>query len=80
MRLTTKLVELNQRVVELEARISLRAQQDALRNGHGLPDTEEESLAAMRKRLSSLRRSCEILARHATSGRPKLDSRQGPIS
>jgi len=69
-KIAIKLAELSQRVVELEAQISLHGRQAAFLEGHGRPQnkTADESVAAMQKRLSSLKRSCQILARHSYQG------------
>ena len=63
-----KLAELSRRVFDLEAQIALQAQRAASLGEHGRPLTAtDQALAAMQKRLSSLKRSCQILARHAST-------------
>jgi hypothetical protein len=58
--IATKLAELSQRSLALEAEIEERRQH----SGRPLAD---QTLAVMQKRLSSLRRSCQILARHLSA-------------
>ena len=60
-----KLVDLTRRVADLEAQIALQGQQAAFLEEHGrLLTAADQAVAAMQKRLSSLKRSCQILARH----------------
>ena len=53
--ITNKLAELSKRIVDLEAQIAAQR--------HGRPI----AAAAMQKRLSSLKRSCQILSRHLSA-------------
>jgi hypothetical protein len=54
-----KLADLTRRISDLEAQIALYGEGDGQGHATGI------AIAAMQKRLSSLRRSCRILARHA---------------
>jgi hypothetical protein len=63
--IATKLAELSQRSLVREAEIEERRQRA------GRPHADE-ALAAMQKRLSSLRRSCQILARHLSTRSPPV--------
>jgi uncharacterized coiled-coil protein SlyX len=66
--IAVKLAELTRRVLDLEAQIALQVQQAAFLEQHGRPLTAaDQAIAAMQKRLSSLKRSCRILARHASA-------------
>jgi hypothetical protein len=60
-----KLAELRCRVLELEAQLDRQARQAAFLAAHGRHRLEaDDALAATRKHLTSLKRSCAILARH----------------
>jgi hypothetical protein len=64
-KIAVKLAELRQRVAELEARARRQRQRAPSPRGAGDPRTPGgETVATLEKRLASLRRSCEILARH----------------
>jgi hypothetical protein len=65
-KLATKLAELTQRVSELEAQVALQGQQAAFLHEHGRSHSApDQTVATMQKRLASLKKSCQILARHA---------------
>lgn len=65
-KIAVKLADLNRRVSDLEAQIALHGHQSAFLEQHGRPHaTGDQTVADLQKRLSSLRRSCQILARHA---------------
>jgi hypothetical protein len=55
-----KFAELTQRAVVLEGQIAERCRCAGRQNA-------DQAIAAMQKRLSSLRRSCQILARHLST-------------
>ena len=59
-----KLADLTRRISDLEAQIALYGEGHS-RDGDGQAHATGVAIAAMQKRLSSLRRSCRILARHA---------------
>jgi hypothetical protein len=64
--IANKLADLILRVSDLEAQIALQGQQAAFLEEHGRSLTAaDQAVAALQKRLSSLQRSCQILARHA---------------
>lgn len=64
--IANKLADLILRVSDLEAQIALQGQQAAFFKEHGRSLTAaDQAIAALQKRLSSLQRSCQILARHA---------------
>ena len=65
--IANKLAELILRVSHLEAQIALQGQQAAffLEDHRRSPAAADQAVAALQKRLSSLQRSCQILARHA---------------
>ena len=64
-KLASKLAELTQRVSELEAQVALQGQQAAFLQEHGRAHpAADQTVVALQKRLSSLKRSCQILARH----------------
>lgn len=65
-KIAVKLADLTQRISDLEARIALQGQRAAFLQEHGRPyPAANQTVAAMQKLLSSLKRSCQILARHA---------------
>ena len=66
--IANKLAELKLRAFDLEAQIAQQAQRAASLGDHGGPlAATDQAIAAMQKRLSSLKRSCQILARHAST-------------
>jgi hypothetical protein len=66
--IANKLAELTRRVLDLENQIALQAQRAGSLGEHGQPLTSsDQALAAMQKRLASLKRSCQILAGHAST-------------
>ena len=65
-KITIKLAELTQRVLDLEAKIALEGQQAAFLQEHGRPHPAvSPTVASTQKLLFSLKRSCQILGRHA---------------
>jgi hypothetical protein len=65
-KIAIKLADLTRQVAELEAQLAIHAGQAAGVQAHGPSNAvADQATAAMQKRLWSLRRSCEILARHA---------------
>jgi hypothetical protein len=62
-KIEVKLADLTRRISDLEAQIALYGEGQS-RDG-GQAHATGVAIAAMQKRLSSLRRSCRILARHA---------------
>jgi len=63
-KIAIKLADLTQRVSDLESQLALQGQQAAFLQEH-VRSPADQNIAAMQKRLSSLKRSCQILARHA---------------
>jgi hypothetical protein len=60
-----KLAELRLRAMDLEAQIALQSRQAAFLGDHGRThEVADKAIAGMEKRLTSLKRSCAILARH----------------
>jgi hypothetical protein len=60
-----KLAELKRRASDLEAQIALQSRQAAFLGDHGRAnDAAGTAIAHMEKRLTSLKRSCAILAKH----------------
>lgn len=64
MKLADKLAELSQRALDLQSQIALHGQRAAFLGEHGQSRKAADEAVAMQKRLTSLRRSCQILARH----------------
>ena len=64
-KIAVKLADLTQRVSDLEAQIALYGQRADLVDEHGRTAPTDAAVTALQKRLSSLKRSCQILARHA---------------
>ena len=63
--IAAKLADLTQRVLDLEAQLASQGQHAPVLEVHGrTSDRPAASVAGMQKRLSSLKRSCEILAQH----------------
>jgi hypothetical protein len=60
-KIEVKLADLTRRISDLEAQIALYGEGQSRDGAHATG----VAIAAMQKRLSSLRRSCQILARHA---------------
>lgn len=64
--IANKLADLLHRASDLEAQIALQDKQAVFLGKHGRSlAPADQAVAAMQKRLSSLKRSCQILARHA---------------
>jgi hypothetical protein len=63
-KIEVKLADLTRRISDLEAQIALYGEGQCS-DGDGQAHAAGIAVAAMQKRLSSLRRSCRILARHA---------------
>jgi len=64
--IANKLADLILRASDLEAQIAVHGQQAVFLEQHGRSlGAADRAVAAMQKRLSSLKRSCQILARHA---------------
>lgn len=60
-----KLAELKLRARELEAQIALQSRQAAFLGDHGRThESADKAIMYMEKRLTSLKRSCVILAKH----------------
>jgi len=65
-KIAVKLADLTRRVSDLEAQIALYGQRADLAEEHSRPPAATDpAVTALQKRLSSLKRSCQILARHA---------------
>jgi hypothetical protein len=70
-----KLAELRCRVLELESQLDRQARQAAFLAAHGRhPQEADDAIAATRKHLTSLKRSCAILARDTMAGARGVDS------
>ena len=77
-KIANKLVELRQRALDLEVQIARHARQEIFLAEHArLHRGPQDAVATMQKRLTSLKRSCEILSRRLTSQGP-ADHRFGP--
>ena len=60
-----KLAELRLRAKDLEAQIALQSRQVTFLGDHGrMHDAGDKAIAHLQKRLTSLNRSCAILAKH----------------
>jgi hypothetical protein len=79
-KIATKLAELTQRVLVLKAQIAQRCRYASFLDELGRPDTGKDQIhAAMQKRLSSLKRSCQILARHISTDSSKNACADGAL-
>ena len=74
-KISNKLRQLRQRVVDLESKIALQDQQAAFLGQHGrVPRSSDVPVIEMQKRLASLKRSCEILASNLSRATGIFDS------
>ena len=65
MKIASKLAELSQRATDLEAQIARHGRQEGFLGEHARRHRgNADAVGQLEKRLTSLRRSCQILARH----------------